>query len=104
MATPESQADGAQSAAPTVELNEFESLLQKEFKVQKDTAKKDAIKAAVQTLAEQALSATALISDNTIKSIEAIIAEIDRKLSQQISVIIHHEDFKTLEGAWRGLH
>lgn len=103
MATPETQAQ-AGGAAPALEVNEFEALLQKEFKVQKDTAKQSAVKAAVQTLAEQALSATALISDNTVKTIESIIAEIDKKLSQQISLIMHHEDFKALEGAWRGLH
>ena len=39
-----------------------------------------------------------------IKTIEAIIAEIDRKLTEQINLIIHHEDFQKLEGAWRGLH
>ena len=33
-----------------------------------------------------------------------MIAEIDRKLSEQINAIIHHEDFQQLEGAWRGLH
>ena len=33
-----------------------------------------------------------------------MIAEIDRKLSEQINLIMHHEDFKALEGTWRGLH
>ena len=104
MATPENQAQASAAPAAVGELNEFDALLQKEFKVQKDTAKQSAVKAAVQTLAEQALSATALISDNTVKTIESIIAEIDKKLSQQISLILHHEDFKALESAWRGLH
>jgi type VI secretion system protein ImpC len=95
-----------QAAAPaaTGEASEFDTLLQKEFKVQKDSAKQSAVKAAVQTLAQQALAASALVSDDAIKSIEAIIAELDKKLSEQISLIIHHEDFKTLEGSWRGLY
>src|SRR5690606_33377434 len=59
---------------------------------------------AVHTLAAQALQQTALISDDVIQSIQAIIAAIDEKLSQQINKIIHHEDFQKLEGAWRGLH
>ncbi len=105
MATPETASQAAPAGAPApVELTEFESLLQKEFKVQTDTAKQTAVKSAVQTLAQQALAATALISDNVIQSIESMIAELDKKLSQQISLIIHHEDFKKLEGAWRGLH
>ena len=48
--------------------------------------------------------ASTLVSDNAIKTIEAIIAEIDRKLTEQINLILHHQDFKTLEGSWRGLH
>ena len=35
---------------------------------------------------------------------EAIIAEIDRKMSEQINAIIHHADYQQLESAWRGLH
>src|SRR6266571_9048224 len=93
----------AQPVAATAEITEFESLLNKEFKPKTDEAK-SAVKLAVQTLAEQALSATTLISDNAIKTIEAIIAEIDRKLTEQVNLILHHQDFKTLEGSWRGLH
>jgi len=92
---------GAQGA--TVELNEFESLLNKEFKPKTDE-RKSAVQTAVRTLAEQALACTSLVSDDAIKTISAIIAEIDKKLSEQVNLIIHHEDFKKLEGSWRGLH
>jgi len=92
-----------QAAGSTVELGEFDSLLKKEFKPKTDRAK-DAIESAVKTLAEQALADTALISDDAIKSIEAIIAQIDKKLSEQVNAIIHHADFQKLEGTWRGLH
>ena len=33
-----------------------------------------------------------------------MIAELDRKLTEQINLILHHDDFQKLEGAWRGLH
>jgi type VI secretion system protein ImpC len=33
-----------------------------------------------------------------------MIAAIDKKLSEQINLIMHHADFQKLEGAWRGLH
>ena len=102
MADPVEQVQ-AQPAAATAEVNEFEALLTKEFKPKSDEAK-SAVKLAVQTLAEQALGASALISDNAIKTIEAIIAEIDRKLTEQVNLILHHQDFKNLEGTWRGLH
>jgi type VI secretion system protein ImpC len=89
--------------AVAIEPSEFDALLKKEFKPKSDHAK-EAINSAVRTLAEQALSETALISEDAVNSIEAIIAEIDRKLSEQINLIMHHEDFKSLEGSWRGMH
>ena len=90
-------------AAATAEASDFESLLNKEFKPKTDAAR-DAVQSAVKTLAEHALASTKLISQDAISSIEAIVAEIDRKLSEQINIIIHHEDFKALEGSWRGLY
>lgn len=102
MVTPETEAQGG-SAPQSAELNEFEALLNKEFKPKTDE-RKSAVQTAVRTLAEQALSATTLISSDAVKSIEAIIAEIDRKMSEQVNLIIHHADFRALEGTWRGLH
>jgi len=102
MADPKSQQE-AQSTTGTIEANEFDFLLKKEFKPKTDEAK-EAVERAVRTLAEQALSQTTLISSDVVKSIEAIIAQIDTKLTEQINLILHHEDFQKIEGAWRGLH
>ena len=90
-------------AAVAFEGSDLSALLQKEFKPKTDEAK-TAVEAAVQTLAQQALSQTQLIGNDVVKSIEAMIAAIDEKLSAQINQILHHEDFQKLEGAWRGLH
>jgi len=87
----------------TFEGNELGVLLQKEFKPKTDEAK-SAVEQAVQTLAQQALVNTKVIGSDVVLSIEAIIAELDRKLSEQINLIMHHQDFQRLEGAWRGLH
>ena len=91
------------SEAGTVEASEFASLLKKEFKPQTDRAREE-VESAVLTLAQQALASTPIVSEDAVESIQAIIAEIDRKLSEQINAIIHHPDFQSLEGAWRGLH
>jgi type VI secretion system protein ImpC len=93
----------AQAATGEVQLDEFSALLKKEFKPKTDQAKV-AVEGAVRTLAEHALVNTRLISSDAIESIEAIIAAIDKKLTDQINLILHHEDFQKLEGAWRGLH
>ena len=83
--------------------SEFASLLQREFKPKSDEAK-SAVEQAVRTLAEQALSQTKLIGTDVLKSIEAIVAALDQKLTEQINLIMHHPDFQKLEGTWRGLH
>jgi type VI secretion system protein ImpC len=93
----------AQAASGTIEVNEFASLLNKEFKPQTDSAKSE-IESAVKTLAQQALASSRLISSDVVQTINAMIAEIDRKMSEQINQIMHHPDFQQLEGAWRGLH
>ena len=85
------------------EGDDLSALLQKEFKPKSDEAR-SAVEAAVQTLAQQALAQTQLIGNDVVKSIEEMIASIDKKLSDQINQIIHHADFQKLEGAWRGLH
>ena len=92
----------AQQPAAAEQVNDFQQLMKKEFKPKSDKAK-EAVESAVRTLAAEALSQTTLISDDAIKTIEAIIAQIDKKLSEQINQIIHQEDFKTLEGTWRGM-
>jgi len=102
MVDPKAQQE-APSVIGAVEVSDFDTLLRKEFKPKTDEAK-EAVERAVRTLAEQALSQTKLISADVVKSIEAIIAQLDRKLTEQINLILHHEDFQKLEGAWRGLH
>ena len=92
-----------QGATGTLEMSDFSSLLQKEFKPQTDKAK-EAVETAVRTLAEQALVGTNLISGDVLATIEGLIAELDKKLTEQINLIMHTEEFQKVEGAWRGLH
>jgi type VI secretion system protein ImpC len=96
------QTQGLEQVAERTELGDFDMLLSEEFKPKTESAK-SAIAEAVQTLAQQALAGTELIGDDAIRSIEAMIAEIDKKLAEQLNTILHNEDFKRLEGTWRGL-
>ncbi len=89
--------------AQTGELNEFSTLLEREFKPRTPEAL-DAVQNAVRTLAEQALQDATIISTEALQSIEAMMAAIDRKLSEQTNLIIHHPEFQQLESAWRGLN
>jgi type VI secretion system protein ImpC len=95
-----------QTQAATADVHtqsDFTQLLNQEFRPKTEAAR-EAVEYAVQTLAEQALQQSATISDDAYKSIEAIIAQIDHKLSEQINLILHHDEFQKLESAWRGLH
>ena len=89
-------------AAVEFQGNEFASLLNKEFKPKTDEAR-GAIESAVQTLAQQALAHSNTISTDAFRTIEGLIAAIDKKLSDQMNMILHHEEFQKLEGSWRGL-
>ncbi|MBT3091689.1 MAG: type VI secretion system contractile sheath large subunit [Candidatus Thiodiazotropha sp. (ex Lucina pensylvanica)] len=96
------QAEGKESTTGVVP-DEFSALLQQEFKPKTERTK-EAVTSAVQTLAEQVLKETSIVSDDAVETIEGIIAEIDRKLTEQVNLILHHEEFQKLEGTWRGLH
>ncbi len=91
------------SGATQFAEGDFSALLKKEFRPQSDDAK-TAIESAVKTLAEQALASANVVSNDALASISAMIASIDKKLTEQINLILHHKDFQQLEGAWRGLH
>jgi type VI secretion system protein ImpC len=93
----------AQAGTQVQEFSEFSSLLNKEFKPKSDRAKAE-VENAVQTLAEYVLKDASIVSEDAINSIDAIIAQIDKKLTEQVNLILHHEDFQKLEGSWRGLH
>src|SRR6202140_670843 len=101
MAEPKTKQVTEQSNA-VAEGGDLDALLQKEFRPKTDEAK-EAVEKAVRTLAEQALAQTQLIGADVVQSISAMIAEIDKKLSEQVNQILHHPDFQKLEGAWRGL-
>lgn len=96
-------AENTSTQASASDASDFANLLSQEFKTKTEQAR-EAVESAVKTLAEQALKHSLTMSDDAYKSIEAIIAGIDQKLTEQINLIIHHPDFQKLESAWRGLN
>jgi len=98
----EKKVSGQQAATATVESNDFTALLNKEFRPKSNRAKEE-ISSAVETLAEYVLKDTAVVSEDAVVSIQALIAQIDQKLTEQVNKIMHHEEFQKLESAWRGL-
>ena len=92
----------AAGATATEETSDFAALLKKEFRPKSDRIESE-INAAVETLAEHVLKDTNLVSEDAVTSIEAMVAQIDAKLAEQVNKIIHHPNFQKIESAWRGL-
>jgi type VI secretion system protein ImpC len=59
---------------------------------------------AVATLQITAASYPGFNGGRPQRTAEALIAELDRRVSAQLNLIIHHAEFQALEAAWRGLH
>lgn len=93
---------GTAAGAEAIALDDFASLLQKEFKPG-DDARANRIEQAVQTLAQQALSDAAVIGQDVFATLDSMVSALDKKLSEQINLILHHPEFQGLESAWRGL-
>jgi type VI secretion system protein ImpC len=102
MAEQKKSQGSAAATGESIAVDDFEKLLNKEFKPKSDRARQQ-VQAAVNTLAQQVLSDQDVIVEDAVNSINAIIAEIDAKLTEQINLILHHPEFQQLEGAWRGL-
>ncbi|MEX1828684.1 type VI secretion system contractile sheath large subunit [Luteibacter sp. CQ10] len=102
MATDMQTADAAVPAAGET-TSDFAALLAREFRPRNDRAR-DEVESAVRTLAEQVLERGDIVSDDVAETIKACIAEIDRKLTEQINLVLHHPSFQQLEGTWRGLY
>ena len=63
----------------------------------------DSAKEAVSTLIERASSKENGASRVDRRMVDAVIAELDQKISEQLDVVLHHESFKALASSWREL-
>ena len=88
----------AAEAATTEGVNLLEQVLGATKQTERDRAQ-DLVK----TLVEEALTGTVTFDRNLTRTFDRAIAEIDRKLSEQLNAIMHAPKFTKLEGAWRGL-
>lgn len=92
----EELAERSGSTAEAFVPGDFAALLNKEFKPKSDRAKEE-VESAVRTLAEQVLNKSEIVSDDVTQTIQAYVAELDRKISEQLNLIMHHPEFQKLE-------
>ena len=87
----------------TQEPDEFAALLKQSFKPRNERAASE-VESAVATLVTTALADTTLLKDDVLDTLEAMIAAIDKQLSDQVNEILHAPEFQQIESAWRGLN
>ncbi|MFD1881857.1 type VI secretion system contractile sheath large subunit [Paracoccus pacificus] len=92
----------ATSAEALTELDEFSDILRQTIKPRTEVAAKE-VDNAVVALVREAMDDQTLISEDVIDTIDAMLAKIDQRLSDQMNEIIHNEEFQKLEASWRGL-
>ncbi len=84
------------------ELDEFSDILKQTIKPRTEEAAKE-VDNAVVALVREAMSDSSVIADDVIDTINAMLARIDQKLTDQVNKIIHAPEFQHIEAAWRGL-
>ena len=87
MAETDTEVQG-QEATETLEAGDFASLLNQEIRPKSEQAKEE-VEQAVQTLAEQALASSVTVSADVTVTIREMIAEIDKRLTEQVLSLIH---------------
>ncbi|SEW39986.1 type VI secretion system protein ImpC [Cognatiyoonia koreensis] len=84
------------------ELDEFSDMLKQTIKPRTEEAAKE-VDSAVVALVKEAMNDQSVIAEDILDTIGAMLAKIDKKLTDQVNAIIHAPEFQQLESSWRGL-
>jgi type VI secretion system protein ImpC len=90
------------SAGPQ-DISQLATSLSQEFTPKSEAERAD-IEVAVCRLAERVLDSERLLAADPVATIKAALADIDSRLHTQLNAILHHDTFRAVESAWRGLH
>jgi type VI secretion system protein ImpC len=97
------KATQATTAEATAELGLLDQILDQGIQPQTQDERARA-RTLVEEFIRASMSPDATVSKDTERTINAWIAVIDKKLTDQLNAVMHHEDFQKLEASWRGLH
>ena len=100
MAEEETQAAGAEAAEE--ELSLLESMLD-EAKIKPQDEGYDIARQGIQAFITEMLAPSRKGEKVDKTLVDAMIAEIDKRITSQVNQILHHPEFQKLESSWRGL-
>ncbi|VWC41044.1 type VI secretion protein EvpB [Burkholderia seminalis] len=92
-----------ESAGRVVVDGDLKDILRRSFRPRTSEAA-EAVQSAVETLLTYARRNKVVVREDVAQTIEQLVAELDKKISDQLTQVLHNKRFQTLEGAWRGLH
>ncbi len=94
----------AQAGAETVhaEGSLLDQIIDQGVRPQDDSERRQALNQ-IQTYIQGLVDGRS-VSKDAVKTLQIWISEIDKKLTDQLNYVMHHEDFQKLEASWRGLH
>src|SRR6056297_2258427 len=94
------QLQDAQQSPVTENTN---SILEQAVQATKQTERSHA-EEMLKVLTESALKGTVTYDKSLVATLNKAISAIDETISKQLAKVLHQEEFKKLEGSWRGLH
>lgn len=97
------QQASSQAAGAAVETSGLLDQIVAESRVAKSETEHARARDLIGELVAQVMGQTLVVSDNLGAAIDARVAELDRLLSDQVSAIMHAQEFQKLESSWRGL-
>lgn len=83
--------------------DELRDILQRSFRP-RSTEAAESVQSAVKTLLDLARKNRVLVHEDVAQTIEQMVAELDKKISAQLTEVLHNPKFQKLEAAWRGLY
>ncbi len=89
----EAQVQAGEGAAELDELSEFSDILKQTIKPRTDIAAQE-VDNAVVALVREALDDQSVVAEDMIDTVDAMLAKLDKKLSDQMNAIIHNEEFQ----------
>lgn len=92
-----------QSSTQTLEQSSLLEDILSEANIKPNVEGYDTVKRGVQHLISEMLAPNRASEKIDKNVVDAMIAEIDARLSAQVNEILHHPDFQKLESAWRSL-
>jgi type VI secretion system protein ImpC len=98
----QTQGAGGEAAATTTEGSLLDDILS-ETKLAPTDEGYDVTRTGIKALLKELMSPKHQNEKVDKAFADALISEIDEKISRQIDVVLHHPDFQKLESAWRGL-